>query len=584
MYKKLFSTLALMLVAMTSWGQALNIGGHRAAFDSLNNMWLCSIPQSNFGNDFTATINYGDSISELAIEGDTIASGDECVFENVVGGKRYTVTAQLNDTIQLTGYITFTWLPIVELYGNFTDYYSYASVIVSEPDSALAEPMFAKIKRRGHSTNHGNAHKLNYRIKFLNPEDSTKENHRFFGLRDDNTWLLDGGQRDVLRVRNRVSTDLWLDMARRPWYADSLPNARNGSRGQMVEMLLNGEYMGFYSMCEPIDRKQLKLKRYDEENEIFHGLMWEATTWTRTVTMSEPDVENYNPNMTSWDGFLMKYPDYDEIGKVHWDPMYNAVMFAGRADANLKLRADSAKYYFDLPVMQDYYIFIGTIQALDNESKNIFYACYDCQDNKRITMIPWDLDISLGGNIAPEWETPELIKPDRPIKWISNLPMMDMMGVNSYRNQVSERYRSLRETILSTDSLVNRFRTMINNLDACGAIDREESRWSGDSDINWKKLDIRAEMDYVENWIRSRMTYLDENEFKPGGDGPDYPDPDPIIGDVNGDEEVNIADVNLLIDIILGGEDNTEGRSDVNSDGEANIADINAVIDIILNN
>ena len=162
--------------------------------------------------------------------------------------------------------------------------------------------------------------------------------------------------------------------------------------------------------------------------------------------------------------------------------------------------------------------------------------------------------------------------------------MMDMMGVNSYRNQVSERYRSLRETVLSTDSLVNRFRTMINNLDACGAIDREESRWSGDSDINWKKLDIRAEMDYVENWIRSRMTYLDENEFKPGGDGPDYPDPDPIIGDVNGDEEVNIADVNLLIDIILGGADNTEGRSDVNSDGEANIADINAVIDIILNN
>ena len=61
------------------------------------------------------------------------------------------------------------------------------------------------------------------------------------------------------------------------------------------------------------------------------------------------------------------------------------------------------------------------------------------------------------------------------------------------------------------------------------------------------------------------------------------PEPIPLRGDVNGDGEINIADINALIDIILGGTDNTEGRSDVNEDGEVNIADINAVIDIILN-
>ncbi len=58
--------------------------------------------------------------------------------------------------------------------------------------------------------------------------------------------------------------------------------------------------------------------------------------------------------------------------------------------------------------------------------------------------------------------------------------------------------------------------------------------------------------------------------------------PDYLKGDVNGDGEVNIADINMLISIILGGEDNTNGRSDVNEDGEVNIADINAVIAIIL--
>ena len=48
--------------------------------------------------------------------------------------------------------------------------------------------------------------------------------------------------------------------------------------------------------------------------------------------------------------------------------------------------------------------------------------------------------------------------------------------------------------------------------------------------------------------------------------------------DVNGDGEVNIADVNAVIDIILSG-----GQGgDVNGDGEVNIADVNAIIDYIL--
>ena len=52
-------------------------------------------------------------------------------------------------------------------------------------------------------------------------------------------------------------------------------------------------------------------------------------------------------------------------------------------------------------------------------------------------------------------------------------------------------------------------------------------------------------------------------------------------GDVNGDGEVNISDVNAVIDMILS--DDTDSAGDVNSDGEVNISDVNALIDIILN-
>ena len=56
--------------------------------------------------------------------------------------------------------------------------------------------------------------------------------------------------------------------------------------------------------------------------------------------------------------------------------------------------------------------------------------------------------------------------------------------------------------------------------------------------------------------------------------------PAPVRGDVNGDGEVNIADVNAVIDAILG--DVHDIIFDVNGDGEVNIADVNAIIDIIL--
>lgn len=50
--------------------------------------------------------------------------------------------------------------------------------------------------------------------------------------------------------------------------------------------------------------------------------------------------------------------------------------------------------------------------------------------------------------------------------------------------------------------------------------------------------------------------------------------------DVNLDGEINIADINAVIDIILTGASGLSG--DVNGDGEVNIADINCIIDAIL--
>ena len=56
-----------------------------------------------------------------------------------------------------------------------------------------------------------------------------------------------------------------------------------------------------------------------------------------------------------------------------------------------------------------------------------------------------------------------------------------------------------------------------------------------------------------------------------------------MAGDVNGDDEINIADVNTLIDLLLGSSMPTcPLLADCNADDEINIADINKIIDLIL--
>lgn len=60
--------------------------------------------------------------------------------------------------------------------------------------------------------------------------------------------------------------------------------------------------------------------------------------------------------------------------------------------------------------------------------------------------------------------------------------------------------------------------------------------------------------------------------------------PDFVKGDVNGDGDLGLADINALIDIILGGsaDDDMKARADVDGDGEIGIGDVSYLIDLLL--
>lgn len=130
------------------------------------------------------------------------------------------------------------YLPIIKLTGNFGYDYQEGTVTILYLDGSSNDNLSAHIKWRGGTTNAEGKHKRNYKIKF-------SEDHSFFGLRNDNNWILDAGQADVFRLRNRIATELWNDFARKPYYINEEPKALSTVRGEVVEVYLNENERSF---------------------------------------------------------------------------------------------------------------------------------------------------------------------------------------------------------------------------------------------------------------------------------------------------------------------------------------------------
>lgn len=558
-----------MVTACVSWGQAIYFDGHKAVHDSRTDMWLCSVPREAFGGEWMPVVTFDSTMTNVTIDGMAVLNGDQILLDGVTGGHLFPLRA-MNGGTAITGNVTFTWLPVLELNGTFSNEYAPGTVSLNDPDGDGKSDMLAKLKWRGGITNNGDRHKRNYHIKFVDSI-GEKKNRRLLGMRKDNHWKLDAGQIDPLRIRNRVCSDLWLDMARDPWFKSIDSTIVNGSHGRVTELFLNGEYYGIYGLIEPVDRKQLGLIKHDTVENVFHGQQWVAKQWARTYVLPA-----YSNNSEIWNQNEVSYPEMEDVSPTDWSTLYNAFEFVRRNDAvdNWQTLSDSLDYYFDTPVLEDYFILLTTIQALDNETKNIYYSLYDkATGDKRLTLTAWDLDVSLGAKSLAGL-TDDMVKPERPLNWIGNLMLTDMFHQSGkHRRQIIRRYWQLRKTWLDTDNLIARFQTAVDELENSGAAAREEDRWSGDSDISGKTLDISAEMQNIAIWLERRMAYLDANIFVR------FPAMD---GDVNGDSEFNISDVVRLISHCLGQQQVTNEYGDIDGNDNIDINDVVALINILL--
>lgn len=495
--------VALLLIAAAQMASAqLVIDGRAAMFDELTNTFLATVPANCFNDSVTLDVSTGTEWTSCTIDGKS--TEDTISFNEITADKTFLVSYVNSNGEENTATLKFTFLPLVQLQGTFGYDYEEGILLLSSPDAQQTDTLAATIKWRGGTTNAADKHKRNYKVKL-------KKNKSLLGLRNDDNWILDAGQADVFRLRNRIAMDLWNDIASPPYYIDREPAARNGVSGKVVEVFLNNEYRGIYNFSENLDRKQMRLKKV-QDGEV-RGCLYKAKGW-HYATMSDTLTIPYDNLSETWDVFEVKYPDLADCDSTDWSTLYNAIDFVVMSSG--KDFKEHVAEYFDLPVLIDYWLFLSATNAGDNGGKNMFWAVYDKKNDKKLTLAAWDLDLTFGqrwGGFFGEWEEIN-VSPYSLLELGFNLSKrLINYNVKDITQQLNDRYQELRKGPLATSNMLALLDQYYNAISLSGAAHRETRRWSGDADLRGEEIDFEKEYQYIRNWINIHMYILDILEF-----------------------------------------------------------------------
>lgn len=532
------------LMGFRSFIDTLRINDKELIYDKADGIYVATAPADarNTGI-FQARIHFVSKVTDVAYEMriDGVAPNADGVVELHdfdCSADHYLNIYKDGEEIE-SAPIRFTYLNLVEVNYPYCSgsYYTTGSMRVTQANIAGYDSLYtAAFRYRGATAQSFN--KKSYAIKMQEADGVTSKDVEFLGLREDNNWILDAMAVDKACMRNRVSTDLWNDFAVAPYHkaAGYEKKARHGTRGEFAEVYLNGKYHGIYCFTEKMDRKQLKLKKFDEATDstkaVVRGTLYKSSQWSYEVLMGHEMGVNYYPKTApeqydnsvrkeTWANYEIKYPDWEDE-PIDWGPLWNAVNFVATTnDVNF---VKGVHQYFDVAGVTDYFLFIELMLATDNHGKNLFLYNYDQTLDvdslrNRIGIAPWDLD----GTWGRRWDGSSTIcgpKQDfTSFLWDyehGTLTLFHRLKRNvslGWAAELAARYAELRETHFSEEALCERFQSYADLFNESGAIEREEKTWSS------YHSNILGDVAYIQDWIGKRLEFLDEQYgyVKPDG-------------------------------------------------------------------
>lgn len=303
------------------------------------------------------------------------------------------------------------------------------------------------------------------------------------GMRTGEDWILDAMYIDPMRMRNKISFDLWNKLATSSHNPD-YENRLTGINSRFIELFINNTYVGLYNLDEKIDENLLDISKGKTD----HGSLYKANNWANGATRFA-FVETDPPAGFFWDGWELIYPDQFP----YWQSLNDLrKMVVHSSDQDF---SDSIDIYLDLDNALSYYLFMNLLLASDNAGKNTYL--FQPSKNSPFQIIPWDIEASWG--IA--WNGMRMGETGIPTNHLfDRLIELDVAG---FKSNLGEKWNDLRTGMFSSDSLIEPINRHFSLLSSSGAIQREYNKWRDDPE------DAEEEYQYIIDWIDARLEYLD---------------------------------------------------------------------------
>ena len=306
----------------------------------------------------------------------------------------------------------------------------------------------AKIKIQGTSSTQ--YAKKNYTINFY--EDSTYGSKKKInvGWGAQSKYCLKANWIDKTHSRNVVTAKLGAQMQAKYGLFTNAPH--NGTvDGFPVEIYINGEFHGLYTMNIPKDEWMFGMDKNNPNHIVICGENWNDPVLFKSIPT----------NLNDWT--VEAGPEDDAtLQKVQ-----RLVKFVkDSSDAEFKANFDQ---YLNFDSTINYYIMMNCAWLSDNAGKNMLLATYD---GKVWYPTLYDLDTSWGTH----WKGTSLYNYSSGVVNGSNSLLWQRIE-KLYKKEIAARYFELRQSVLSKENIMAEF----NNFKASipqEVLDRETAKWN----------------------------------------------------------------------------------------------------------
>ena len=395
--------------------------------------------------------------------------------------------------------------------------------------------------------------KTSYRLKFTNK-------YAFLGSKSGKykQWVLESNDDDPTMLRNGLTEELGDQLG-----FSFTPGC------QYADLVVNGTYVGTYQITDRVKVESGRVLAIDKDTDWLLEIASNGEVGANDLYVAGDET---NPNI------VIKNPDKDDITAEQQEELKLAVgTYFTSFWTDIENNVDQTSFI-------NWYIaseILGGYKQLSD-----IYVYKDNADGKLYFGPLWSNDKAYGNN------------PEHPVD------MNDLNTEGSYNGMIFKhaKYQVMASKIETLwqeqwfkDAVIAKWNTIYGNSKTTDLLasltakiddlateiaqtqaDNYASKANGGA--GWE-LDgeYSAAVQAIKDYLTERFVYLD-TKFK------ELAASSTRKGDINGDGEVNVADVTTLVDYILGKNPTNcnESACDINGDNEINVSDVTSLVDIIL--